>query len=331
MKIMKYVMIVLSILVFSGFGGFGWLMHDQGLLGTVLGFHDRDYDKGMEVTYVYKNADGKDLHLDIYYPLVDVYDNAPMVVYYHGGAWVTGNKNSIAESNRKEVVEELRNNGYAVASVEYRTLSIGTNFSDSITDCQDALRYLVALSDDADLDSDNIGLWGASAGAHLALTTALMPQDILVGYEDLDHITYDVKYVVDYFGPVSLPGPLTTLINAQEEAAFQDMSTLNLDQFMANLVDNVTRYSPLTYVDKDDVNILVLHGEKDRVVAMDHSLALVEAFRANGMEDQIEMIPIEDGCHGFLLDPNMSQTSTDMVIEKTTEFIFENYSEGAKR
>jgi len=57
--------------------------------------------------------------------------------------------------------------GYAVASINYR-LSQHAVFPAQIEDCKAAIRWLRANAAKYHLDPDHIGVWGSSAGGHLA-------------------------------------------------------------------------------------------------------------------------------------------------------------------
>lgn len=96
--------------------------------------------------------------LDLYLP-EKVESRLPMVVWIHGGAWLGGSKEGCP-------AVFLVAKGCAVASINY-SLSQHAVFPAQIEDCKAAIRWLRANAAKYHLDSDHIGVWGASAGGHL--------------------------------------------------------------------------------------------------------------------------------------------------------------------
>ena len=72
---------------------------------------------------VYKVVGKRELKLDLYYPTNQTAETSkpyPVVVYTHGGGWAAGSKEGAAKSNFAAVFKRLLDQGFAVASVEYR-------------------------------------------------------------------------------------------------------------------------------------------------------------------------------------------------------------------
>src|SRR5262245_52847203 len=112
---------------------------------------------------VYAEADGQKLLLNLYLPKDAVAKNAerpPLVVFIHGGSWRAGSYKSCS-------VEFLAEEGFAVASIEYRFTSVAI-FPAQIHDCKAAIRWLRAGAEKYGYDATRIGVAGSSAGGHLA-------------------------------------------------------------------------------------------------------------------------------------------------------------------
>ena len=99
--------------------------------------------------------------LDLYVPTKS-YPVIPLVVFIHGGAWLQGDKNEA-----KEVALLLAQNGFAVASLNYR-FTDKAQYPAQLQDCQRAIAYLRSKAHDYGYSADRIGVWGVSAGGHLA-------------------------------------------------------------------------------------------------------------------------------------------------------------------
>ena len=102
---------------------------------------------------VYKRVNGAVLALDLYRPQ-NVSGLLPVIVCIHGGHFGAGRK------ERCPAVA-LVQDGYAVASIDYRLTSIAP-FPAQIEDCKAAVRWLRANASSYHLDPNRIGVWGYS-------------------------------------------------------------------------------------------------------------------------------------------------------------------------
>ena len=73
--------------------------------------------------------------MDVYTPDGDNYSERPLIIFAHGGVFITGNKNNTA---MVELCEAFAKRGYVTASIQYRL----TNFS-SLTDSMQMLQTVV--------------------------------------------------------------------------------------------------------------------------------------------------------------------------------------------
>ena len=120
----------------------------------------------------------------------------PLLMWIHGGAFSGGDKAEI-----EQIWGELMDRGFAVATINYR-LSGDAKWPAQITDCKASLRYLRAHAKDYNLDPTRIGVWGSSAGGHLAALVGASggEKKFDVG-EHLDQSSA-VRCAVDMFGPI---------------------------------------------------------------------------------------------------------------------------------
>ncbi|KRL37100.1 alpha/beta hydrolase [Lacticaseibacillus manihotivorans] len=96
--------------------------------------------------------------MDLYVP---DQPNHALIIYVHGGGWIRGDKHKDAE-----IGEQLAAAGYLVAIPNYR-LSPVHRFPDAPNDLANACAWL--KNSNYEFDRDRIGLFGASAGATMAL------------------------------------------------------------------------------------------------------------------------------------------------------------------
>src|SRR3954468_16180154 len=116
--------------------------------------------------HVYADADGRALHVDLYLPR-DATDPPPLVVWLHGGGWRAGDRRSAPDLSA-----HFASRGMAMASIDYR-LSRDAVFPAQLHDVKLALRWLRDHAAQHGFDARRIGLWGVSAGGHLAALAAL--------------------------------------------------------------------------------------------------------------------------------------------------------------
>ena len=123
--------------------------------------------------------------------------NAPLVVFVHGGAWTQGNKDNATGSWK---APHYTAQGYAFASLNYRLVP-AVRVEDEAADVAAALARLIADADKLGFDRHRIVVMGHSAGAHLVallgtderyLRAAGLSFADLAGVLPIDGAAYDV-------------------------------------------------------------------------------------------------------------------------------------------
>ncbi|MCP2329662.1 acetyl esterase/lipase [Hamadaea flava] len=112
--------------------------------------------------------DGTTLRMRLYRPARWHRSTLPVLLFVHGGSFVTGGLHS--EDNR--CIHYAREAQVAVIAVDYR-LAPEHPFPAAVEDCQDALDWVVAHAATLGCDPSRIALGGLSAGGCLAAATAL--------------------------------------------------------------------------------------------------------------------------------------------------------------
>jgi acetyl esterase len=98
--------------------------------------------------------------------------DAPALVYFFGGGWVTGGLDDVEPSCRR-LANAAR---CAVAAVGYR-LAPEHPFPAALEDCLAATRWLAEHANDLGLDPHRLAVGGASAGGNLAALVCLLARD----------------------------------------------------------------------------------------------------------------------------------------------------------
>lgn len=228
---------------------------------------------------VYGDGEGVPLKLDLYLPMKKPKRPMPLVVFIHGGGWEAGDK-SMGHGGAYAA------RGWAFASVGYR-LSPRYRFPTFLHDVKCAVRYLRAHAKAHGTDPGHIGVWGQSAGGHLALMLGLTAgEPAFEGRGGWAGASSRVQAIVDMFGPTDLqapnwPAPLQATIRrgfgpTEPELRFG---------------------SPMTYLRRDLPPTLVLHGRQDPVVPLDQSQRLVQRLKA--LKAPVDFVLVEQAGHAF--------------------------------
>lgn len=116
----------------------------------------------LDVQYDLQDADAK---LDFYYP-ISTDSILPLIVWVHGGGWVSGNKRQM--SNYLKIMSAK---GYVVASVDY-SIAPEKHYPIPVKQVMKALRYIQEHAENHNIDSSTIFLAGDSAGSHIVAQVA---------------------------------------------------------------------------------------------------------------------------------------------------------------
>ena len=219
-----------------------------------LGHMNTDLYPGRVADVVY--SDG--LKLDLYYP-EQINDKNTLVISIFGGGWISGFK---TDKFVPPMIQPI-NEGFIVAVPDY-TLSLDAPFPQSVIDIKKCIAFLRSHSDLYKIDTNNITLWGESAGAHLALEAGLVENS----HFDLALDTR-VKNIIAMYAPSN---PLA--INAQAEkldildTARSDKDTV-FGIYMGKNYDDERQMnlaSPIKQINDHMPNIILEHGTKDALV-----------------------------------------------------------------
>ncbi len=159
-----------------------------------------------------------------------------------------------------------------------------------------AIRLVRSRASEFGLRPDRIGLYGASAGGHLAASAATLydsPEgrtgaalDSISGRPDFVALQYPV---VTMKGPHAHAGSRQNLLGANPSAA---------------LIDHLSIEAA---VSKSTPPVFVVHTSEDTTVPIENSYLLVSALRAAGVS--VESHFYERGQHGFGVSPGLGATS----------------------
>lgn len=202
-----------------------------------------DVDVASNITYgnnISYNGAAADLKMDVYTPAGDLEELRPLVIFLHGGFFVTGDKTGT------EVVpacQDLAKMGYVTASINYRLgvtaqLDLAQPMAEavlrSVQDVNAAIRFFrkdVAENGNSyRINPDQIFIAGVSAGGFAALHAAYMQDDEIVPFVDqsgnglgggVEGESGNPGYSSDFLGVISVAGAIgdTTWIETGDKPA----------------------------------------------------------------------------------------------------------------
>ncbi|MCM8534522.1 MAG: alpha/beta hydrolase [Lentisphaeraceae bacterium] len=259
---------------------------------------------------VYENLGQRKLHLDLY-QVKGSTKTQPLVIWIHGGGWSGGSK----KLHLKKVTSLLAK-GFAVASVEYR-LSGEAIFPAAVTDCKAAVRFLRANAKKFNLDSEKFGVWGSSAGGHLAafLGTSGDVKEFDVGSNLA--VSSRVQAVCDWYGPSDFLKMNDGEFSKMNHFSSKSPESRFLGGPIQEIPEVVKKANPATYVTKDDPPFSIMHGGRDSAVVYNQSEILEAALK----EQQIEVTlhKIKGQGHGFRGKALIN------TVEMTVDFFSETF------
>lgn len=248
--------------------------------------------------------------LDVYIP-EKMKENAALIVWVHGGAWMVNDKYADM-SYMGNLLKTFMERGYALASIDYRH-STQQTFPAQIQDCNRAVEFLSNHAEKYKFDKEKIILIGFSAGGHLASLLALSNnEEVPQFYHNQKKPAFKIKAVLDFYGPSQF---IMFFEMAKAGAVANDPISTLLGSSPILRPDLSDLASPVTYVDKNDPPFFIVHGEKDQDVPVAQSILLSSYLEIAGVRNELTIV--KDAPHyGVMFD-------TEDVRKKLFTFIDE--------
>jgi len=239
---------------------------------------------------VYGTGSNRELRMHVLMPKNLTGKPLPAVIWIHGGGWEAGNKEDGLYRSAL-----LCDKGYICASIEYR-FSQEAIFPAQIEDCKCAVRFLRSKAKEYGINPDRIGVWGASAGGYLvALLGTSGGIKELEGNGGSQQASSSVQAVCDWCGP-------TDFLNWKEipeanKPAIEAVITKLFGAAAEQKRELAVLANPITHIKKNAPPFLIIHGDLDDLVPLNHSIMLDEALKKAGGRSELMVMK---GCgHGF--------------------------------
>lgn len=244
--------------------------------------------KMLDVAYCNQSPSQK---MDVYFPNDPSTKPYPVIVYFHGGAFMKGTKGDDA----LEPMLRATSRGYVVVSVDYR-LSGEARFPAMVYDGKTVIRYLRANATKLGIDPQKIALWGPSSGGWLASFIAVTHsnpafEDKSMGYGEYSS---QVNAVIDWCGPTANFLKMDDQLRASGAGLPDHSEAISPEsRFLGTQITNVPELCRLsavtTHVSPNVPPFCIFHGELDQVVPVEQSIELAQTIRNVAGENKVEL------------------------------------------
>ena len=266
--------------------------------------------RGVERDVVIGMVSGGALLMDVYRP---ERPNGFGVVHITGSGWHTPLAANAVQQKASRQVEvfglPLVEAGYTVFALNHRTAP-SYKYPAQIEDVERAVRFVRHHADRFGIDADRIGGVGGSSGGHLTLLLGLRggPGDP----DDPDPVNREsarLQTIVPWAPPSDLPRHNGKYGNGTFASWF-GMRLMERDPKTSQQYKAFWEASPLKYVSEDDPPTLIIHGDADDLVPIEHSRVLADRMRSQGVA--VELLEVPGGGHGALF-PGKTTDAPDYV------------------
>ena len=214
----------------------------------------------------------------------------PAVLMIHGGGW-----EGRSRQDMDSISQQVAKHGYVVMNVSYR-FAPRWNFPAQLNDIQQALLWLRAHAADQSVDTDRVGVWGYSAGAHLAAllgVTGPTDKQFVQGARVQAVVAGGTPVDVRYYKNGALVKGLMGVSYDENPDLWRDAS-------------------PLALVTADDPPVFLYHGTFDFTVSDSNAHAMYDALNSAKVPTELYLM------HGL---EHLSTFVVDSPVESAIEFL----------
>jgi acetyl esterase/lipase len=267
------------------------------LLGAPLSLHAGEGVRIKE-DLIYGRKDGMALTLDVIQP---ARPNGAGVLWIQSGGWYSvWAPPKVLAGFSKPMLDK----GLTVFIVRHGSAP-KYNIPEIVADVRRAVRFIHVKAKDFGVDADRLGVLGMSAGGHLSLVLGTTGDDGNPKAKDeILRQSSKVAAVVAIFPPTDIRDWVK-----DPPANIKRFTALRFDPAKA------ADYSPALKVTADSAATLLIHGDKDDLVPIEHSRKMDQALEKAKVKHK--MVVIEGAGHVF----SPKQMQTTVVPEMVAWFV----------
>ena len=252
---------------------------------------------------IYGRKFGTALTMDVFTPKEK--PNRAAVIFTVSGGWFSSH-----DSINQAFVTPFINKGYTVFAVVHGSQPRFT-IPEAIGDMHRSIRFIRSKAEEFQIDPNRIGIVGASAGGHLSLMMGTSGQPENKDAKDLvDRQSSRVQAVACFFPPTDfqnwgepgvvalgtgplawLPAPFDFIENDAKTKRFERIT----DEAKLKMI--AQEISPITHVSADDPPMLIIHGDKDKIVPIQQANIFIDKLNEHKIPCELVLRPGAD--HGW--------------------------------
>jgi len=286
------------------------------LIGLILIFSIQTFsqnDTSEKIIFIYKTVEGHAIKANIFLPTVK--QKHPVLVYFHGGGFIFGNRDQGLDIAIKE---KLLANNYAVVSADYR-LAPETKLDEILKDVNDIIKWIKLNGEQKyNIDTSKIVVAGSSAGGYLALSTGFSqisaPNAIVAISTPTGFSTANIQ-----MGDLSIlnqPGPYDIVKDSIVSYGDYD-SRMALWRFLARNrlalyevfgfdpakePEKLDRYTLTNNVKSNYPPTLIIQAKNDHLVDLGQATEFYDFLQKNKVESKLYLV--ENGHSSELINQN---------------------------
>jgi acetyl esterase/lipase len=247
---------------------------------------------------VYGHKDGMALTFDVFKPAKP---NGAAILWIQSGGWYSNYTDPPAMA---AVCKPFLEKGWTMCIVRHGSAPKYT-VPEAAQDVRRCVRVVHLKAKEFGIDPDRLGVMGGSAGGHLSLMLGTTGDDgDPAAKDEVLKQSSRVAAVVALYPPTDI----STWTTDPPEAIKKIPGLKPPLTFDAKLAPE---YSPLLKVTDKTAPTLMIHGDKDELVPIEHSKKMLEALEK--VKVPVKLVTIEGAGHGFNQEQNQSQVGPAMM------------------
>lgn len=247
---------------------------------------------------VYGHKFGLALTFDVFTPTENA--NGAAVLFMVSGGWYS---RWTPPEQTQQMFKPLTDKGFTVFAVRHGS-SPKFSIPEAVSDVRRSVRFIRMNADRFKIDAEHIGVFGYSAGGHLSLMLGTASDEGDPNAKDpVDRVSDRVAAVVAFVAPTDLRIMVRDAPNRLP--AYARFPALDLD------MQDAETDSPLVHVTPDDPPTLLIAGDKDDLVPIEHSRRIHVAFEKANVRSQL--IEVAGAGHGFQGED--ARKSTEAMVD----------------
>ena len=225
----------------------------------------------------------------------------PALVAVHGGGWQAGVRSAFQYWG-----QYLAERGYVLFAISYRLAKKGQKmFPQAVQDVLAAVQFVRGSAGEFKVDPERIGLFGASAGAHLASLAALerrAPSPAAIRRTSTPRVSTKVKALVGVYGVYDLK-------EMWQRYGLQSPRENNIENFLgASPMENPRLYfdaSPINYATfaNNQIGVFLSVGTEDDLVNRASRRPTPSCWRSSRPDFFVRTCIVQGAPHYWLSDP----------------------------